>query len=232
MWLQTMIQSSLILLRAAGLPECAFELVGAFGATGAGLVAGSGILPLGAAHKQWTPDPPAPSATHARDHGELVRFWCVTACRRRPPPRTCWSAYRVLVDLRSIVRLRKIGRKSARSAAALLNCSSAKRPINACLFPRGSILGYSGSGQGGNAETPRGTLSKALERIGRTDESLFLFLLTNASSVADRRKQGASAIARQPELRARQNLAIRKTLEFIGRGLAVLLGRSHVRQLY
>ena len=57
MWLQTMIQSSLILLRAAGLPECAFELVGAFGATGAGLVAGSGILPLGAAHKAVDPRP-------------------------------------------------------------------------------------------------------------------------------------------------------------------------------
>jgi hypothetical protein len=74
MWLQTMIQSSLILLGAAGLPECAFELVGAFGATGAGLVAGSGVLPLGAAHKAVDPDPPARSATNARDHGELVRF--------------------------------------------------------------------------------------------------------------------------------------------------------------
>jgi hypothetical protein len=47
-----------------------------------------------------------------------------------------------------------------------------------------------------------GTLSKAYERIGRIDESLFL--LMNASSAADRRKQGASVIARQPELRARQ----------------------------
>ena len=59
----------------------------------------------------------------------------------------------------------------------------------------GGILGHSGSAQGGNAETLRGTPSKALGRTGRTDESLFL--LMNASSVAEfkhktRRREGGT----------------------------------------
>jgi hypothetical protein len=82
-------------------------------------------------------------------------------------------------------------------------------------LPGDAFLGSSGSGQGGNAEAPQGTLSKALERIGRTDESLFL--LTNASSMADRRKQGASAIAASPSCGLTKIQPYGKPSKFIGK---------------
>jgi hypothetical protein len=83
----------------------------------------------------------------------------------------------------------------------LLNYSSAKRAINVCLSAWDAFWAIQAQLKAGTLKHLEARYQKPSGGSGELTSLYFCFYLMNASSAADRRKQSASAIARQPELR-------------------------------